>query len=54
MEEFKQRITFLQLQPFGDGRFEVFVNEDKIFSKLETHRFPEYEEIRAVLTRKNH
>ncbi|OFW31381.1 MAG: hypothetical protein A3J28_04135 [Acidobacteria bacterium RIFCSPLOWO2_12_FULL_60_22] len=54
LEEFKQRITFLQLQPFGDGRFEVFLNEDKIFSKLETHRFPEYEEIRAVLTRKHH
>ncbi|MBI4464541.1 MAG: SelT/SelW/SelH family protein [Acidobacteria bacterium] len=49
LEEFKERITYLQLQPFGDGRFEVFVNGKRIFSKLETHRFPEYEEIRSSL-----
>ena len=49
LEEFKQRIAFLQLQPFGDGRFEVLVDGNKIFSKLETHRFPEYAEIRTVL-----
>jgi selT/selW/selH-like putative selenoprotein len=40
------------LQPFGDGRFEVFVDGKKIFSKLELHRFPEYSEIRAALLRR--
>ena len=49
LEEFKQRITFLQLQPFGDGRFEVFVDGTKIFSKKETSRFPEYAEIQPAL-----
>ncbi len=49
LEEFKQRVTSLQLQPFTDGRFEVFLNETRVFSKLETRRFPEYEEIRPML-----
>ena len=51
LEEFKQRITYLQLQPFGDGRFEVLVDGTKIFSKHQTHRFPEYPEIRDALTK---
>jgi len=42
------------LQPFGDGRFEVFVDGKKIFSKLEAHRFPEYKEIRDKLLPKRH
>jgi len=49
LEEFKQRVASLQLQPFADGRFEVFLNETRVFSKLETRRFPEYEEIRPML-----
>jgi len=53
LEEFKQRVASLQLQPFSDGRFEVFLNETRIFSKLESHRFPEYEEIRPTLPRQN-
>ncbi|MBI4460086.1 MAG: SelT/SelW/SelH family protein [Acidobacteria bacterium] len=51
LEEFKQKIASLQLQPFGDGRFEVFLDDQKIFSKLATHRFPEYEEIRKKLAK---
>lgn len=53
LEEFKQRVELLQLQPFTDGRFEIFLNETRIFSKLETRRFPEYEEIRPMLDRPN-
>ena len=53
LEEFKQGIASLALQPFADGRFEVFLNEARIFSKLETRRFPEYEEIRPLLTRQD-
>ena len=36
----KQRIKMLELVPFNDGRFEVFKNDAKIYSKLETHAFP--------------
>jgi selT/selW/selH-like putative selenoprotein len=49
LEEFKQEIQSLELQPFADGRFEVFVNGSRIFSKLESQRFPEYKEIRTAL-----
>jgi len=51
LEEFKQRVASVELRPFADGRFEVFLNEARIFSKLAIHRFPEYEEIRPLLTR---
>ncbi|MSO20769.1 MAG: SelT/SelW/SelH family protein [Acidobacteria bacterium] len=47
--EFKQRISQLELKPFSDGRFEVFVNSQKIFSKLAEHRFPEASDIIAEL-----
>jgi len=50
LEEFKQRVAWLQLQPFSDGRFEVYLNETRVFSKLESHRFPEFEELRPLLT----
>ncbi|MBI4442092.1 MAG: SelT/SelW/SelH family protein [Acidobacteria bacterium] len=53
LEEFKQRIACLQLQPFDDGRFEVLVDGKKIFSKLQSHRFPEYSEIRVALQNHN-
>jgi selT/selW/selH-like putative selenoprotein len=49
LEEFKQEVEWLQLQPFDDGRFEVFLDGKKIFSKLQAHRFPEYPEIRAAI-----
>ena len=31
----------IALAPFADGRFEVFVNGDLIYSKLETGDFPD-------------
>ena len=39
----KQRIKSLELVPFNDGRFEVFKNDAKIYSKLDTHTFPNEE-----------
>jgi selenoprotein W-related protein len=41
----KQRIKSFELVPFGDGRFEVFKNGRKLYSKLETGEFPKEEEI---------
>ena len=46
----KQRIKSLELVTFNDGRFEIFKNEAKIYSKLETHAFPNEESlIRKIL-----
>ncbi len=31
----------LSLVPYADGRFEVFVDEDLVYSRLETGTFPD-------------
>ena len=31
----------LSLHPYADGRFEVFVGDEKVYSKLETGDFPD-------------
>jgi selenoprotein W-related protein len=49
LTEYKQRVRQLTLTPFDDGRFEVFVDGKKIYSKKTTGRFPEYNEIRTTL-----
>jgi len=52
LEEFKEKVASLELKPFDDGRFEVFLDNKKIFSKLQAHRFPDYAEIRTALAPK--
>ncbi len=37
----------LSLVPYADGRFEVFVNDKKVYSKLETGEFPDDETLVA-------
>ena len=49
LEYFKQDITMLKLVPSEGGRFEVSSDDKLIFSKLETDRFPEYDEIKQAL-----
>jgi len=44
--EFKSKIKRLILVPSDGGRFEVSVDGKQIFSKLQTGRFPDYQEIR--------
>ena len=39
----------LQLVPSEGSRFEVMADDEPIFSKLETDRFPEYDEIKKSL-----
>jgi selT/selW/selH-like putative selenoprotein len=51
LTDYKQRVSGLTLVPFDDGRFEVIVDGKKIYSKLETHQFPEYADVRAALER---
>ena len=41
----KQRIKSFELAPFSDGRFEVFKNDKKIYSKLKTGEFPKEDTI---------
>jgi selenoprotein W-related protein len=49
LPHFKQEIQEMVLVPSGGGKFEVYVDDDLIYSKLETGEFPEPEEIvRAI------
>ncbi|MCI0340853.1 MAG: Rdx family protein [Planctomycetales bacterium] len=49
MSELKLNLKGLTLVPGDGGRFEVFVGKDRIYSKLETGRFPEWAEIKKAL-----
>lgn len=49
LEEFEQAINRLSLIPSGGGRFEVMLDDRLIYSKAETGRHPEYEEVAAPL-----
>jgi selT/selW/selH-like putative selenoprotein len=31
----------LSLHPYADGRFEVYIDDDRVYSKLETGDFPD-------------
>jgi selenoprotein W-related protein len=49
VRKFKQRISELALLPSEGGRFEIKVDDQLIYSKLSTGRFPDNGEIeRAV------
>jgi selT/selW/selH-like putative selenoprotein len=39
-------VSALELRPGDGGRFEVFVGDTQIYSKLETGEFPEWPAIR--------
>ena len=47
----KQDMTELALAPYADGQFEVYVDGDRIYSKLETGDFPDEETIVAKIKR---
>ncbi|MBM4254414.1 MAG: SelT/SelW/SelH family protein [Deltaproteobacteria bacterium] len=51
LSDYKQRVKSLSLVPYDDGRFEVFVDGKRIYSKKATGRFPAYAEVRAALPR---
>ena len=48
----KQNMSELSLAPYADGRFEVFVDGDRIYSKLETGEFPDEETLVAKIRRR--
>lgn len=45
MGAFRTRIAGLEIVPSAGGVFEVSLDGETIFSKRQTGRFPEYEEI---------
>ena len=49
LENLKQRISSLTLEPSGGGCFEVFVGAEQIYSKLETGEFPAEAELLTAL-----
>ncbi len=49
LTHFKQQISSLELIPSGGGRFEVQVDGDLIYSKLETGEFPREDDIIKAL-----
>ena len=46
ISDLKTKIKRLVLIPSDGGRFEVSIDGKLVFSKLETFRFPDYQEIR--------
>jgi selenoprotein W-related protein len=53
LEEFEQEVEILQLRPSGGGVFEVTVDSDLAYSKKETGRHAEVDEVlKAVRERR--
>ena len=49
LEYFKHDIERLELVPSHGGKFEVSVQGDLVFSKINDDRFPSYDEIKPLL-----
>ena len=50
LENLKNQIDALELEPAGGGVFEVFVDGEEIFSKARTGEFPDETDILAQVT----
>lgn len=48
----KTNMTELALAPYADGRFEVYVDGEKVYSKLETGDFPDEATLVAKLKKR--
>ncbi len=49
LSSMKQKITAFELQPSQGGCFEITVNDELVYSKLETGSFPDEAEIVAAV-----
>jgi selenoprotein W-related protein len=52
LKEHGRGVASLSLVPSDNGRFEVTVNGDLVFSKLEAGRFPELKELKEKVASK--
>ena len=48
----KQNMSELAIAPFDDGRFEVFIDDEKVYSKLETGDFPDEDTLVAKIKKR--
>ena len=48
----KQNMTSLSLHPYADGRFEVYVDDELLYSKLKTGDFPDDATLVAKIKKK--
>ena len=52
IREFEPKIASWTLIPSSGGRFEVKVDDELVYSKLQTGRFPESSEVRKLIAPK--
>ena len=52
LSEFKDKIAALTLVPATSGRYEVSIDDELVFSKLQVGRFPDTNEIREKILAK--
>ena len=52
LPQFKQDISETVLVPSDGGRFEIFLNDEPIYSKLQTGQFPEHRDIIKAISAK--
>ena len=52
LTEYKQKLESMELQPSSGGCFELTVNGDLIYSKLETGQFPDEDAMVAEVGRR--
>ena len=52
LTQYKQKIETLQLEPSGGGCFELTIDGDLVYSKLQTGEFPDEDEIVAEVGRR--
>ena len=52
IKEFEPKITSWELIPSGGGRFEVKIDDELVYSKLETGRHTDSDELRKLIQAK--
>jgi selT/selW/selH-like putative selenoprotein len=51
VDKYDAHFSNISLKPSDGGRFEVFVNDKPVFSKLDSDRFPEEDEILELVAK---
>lgn len=51
VDKYDKHFAEITLKPSDGGRFEVTVNDNTVFSKLDTGRFPEDQELAELVSK---